>query len=402
MIPRPFYLQRMIQAQGCDFIKIITGIRRSGKSTLLRMFKDHLLASHVPADHIIEISYEKIDSLPLEDSGTLQRYVKERVTGQGPYYLLMVEVQELTAWAKTVNELRASLPLDIYVTGSNSRLFSGEYVTYITGRYIEIKVYPLSFSEFMSFKGYLPQQRDRAFNEYLRIGSFPAAALSNNEEIIESINSGLFDSIFARDIILRGKIRNEGVFLKVAKFVMENIGNPLSANSIARTLKSQGSSVSPDTIDSYLQQMVNAFVLYQCERYDIRGKQRLTTNGKYYVADMGLRNRLIGYRTGNLGRIIENIVFLELKRRGWEVSTGRIDALEIDFIITKTLQKKYIQVSLSALDEKVLSREIAPLLKVDDNYPKYLITMDTMDLSQQGIIHRNLLDFLLPEESETD
>lgn len=183
---------------------------------------------------------------------------------------------------------------------------------------------------------------------------------------------------------------------------MENIGNPLSANSIARTLKSQGSSVSPDTIDSYLQQMVNAFVLYQCERYDIRGKQRLTTNGKYFVADMGLRNRLIGYRTGNLGHIIENIVFLELKRRGWEVSTGRIDALEIDFIITKTLQKKYIQVSLSALDEKVLKREITPLLKVDDNYPKYLITMDTMDLSQQGIIHRNLLDFLLPEESETD
>lgn len=320
MIERPYYLNQLLRAKDTDFIKIITGIRRSGKSTLLEMLKKHLLTQGVPENHVIHISYEQIPWFPLEKAETLYAYIKEHITEPAHrYYLLIDEAQELEEWAKVINGLKATFPLDIYITGSNSRLFSGEYLTYITGRYIEIKVYPLSLSEFMTFRGYDESNVAKAFNEYLTIGSFPAAAVAKDPELTEIINSGLFDSIFARDIIIRGGIRNEGVFLKAAKFIMENIGNPLSVSAISRTLKSQGSSASADTIDNYLTQMVNAYVLYQCERYDIRGKERLRTNGKYYVADLGLRNRLIGYRRGNLGHVIENLVYLELLRRGYTI-----------------------------------------------------------------------------------
>lgn len=396
MINRPYYLNQLIRARHTDFIKIITGIRRSGKSTLLQLYKNYLLSEGVSTDHIIHISYEKITSYPLENVDALYDYLQERIkTPTETYYLLMDEVQELEEWAKVINGLKNTFPLDIYVTGSNSRLFSGEYLTYITGRYIEIKVYPLSFAEFMTFRGYDLTQKEQAFQEYLQIGSFPAVALTKDSSLIDTINSGLFDSIFARDIIIRGNIRNEGVFLKVAKFIMENIGNPLSANSIANTLKSQGSSIRSDTIDNYLTQMVNAFVLYQCERYDIRGKERLRTNGKYYVADLGIRNQLIGFRGGNIGHVIENLVFLELLRRGYTISTGLYNSLEVDFVATKGADIRYYQVSLSVMDEKVLQRETAPFYKINDNYPKYLITMDPIPLTDNGIIHQNLFDFFL-------
>lgn len=396
MINRPYYLNQLIRARHTDFIKIITGIRRSGKSTLLQLYKNYLLSEGVSTDHIIHISYEKITSYPLEKVDALYDYLRERIkTPTETYYLLMDEVQELEEWAKVINGLKNTFPLDIYVTGSNSRLFSGEYLTYITGRYIEIKVYPLSFAEFMTFRGYDLTQKEQAFQEYLQIGSFPAVALTKDSSLIDTINSGLFDSIFARDIIIRGNIRNEGVFLKVAKFIMENIGNPLSANSIANTLKSQGSSIRSDTIDNYLTQMVNAFVLYQCERYDIRGKERLRTNGKYYVADLGIRNQLIGFRGGNIGHVIENLVFLELLRRGYTISTGLYNSLEVDFVATKGADIRYYQVSLSVMDEKVLQRETAPFYKINDNYPKYLITMDPIPLTDNGIIHQNLFDFFL-------
>lgn len=396
MINRPYYLNQLIRARHTDFIKIITGIRRSGKSTLLQLYKNYLLSEGVSTDHIIHISYEKITSYPLEKVDALYDYLQERIkTSTETYYLLMDEVQELEEWAKVINGLKNTFPLDIYVTGSNSRLFSGEYLTYITGRYIEIKVYPLSFAEFMTFRGYDLTQKEQAFQEYLQIGSFPAVALTKDSSLIDTINSGLFDSIFARDIIIRGNIRNEGVFLKVAKFIMENIGNPLSANSIANTLKSQGSSIRSDTIDNYLTQMVNAFVLYQCKRYDIRGKERLRTNGKYYVADLGIRNQLIGFRGGNIGHVIENLVFLELLRRGYTISTGLYNSLEVDFVATKGADIRYYQVSLSVMDEKVLQRETAPFYKINDNYPKYLITMDPIPLTDNGIIHQNLFDFFL-------
>lgn len=400
MLARDFYLNKIIQHKDTEFIKIITGIRRCGKSSLFLLYKDYLLQQGIAAEQIIEINYEKFQFDDLRDAHALHAYMQAKISDPGKkYYLFMDEAQELSAWAKVINSLRVSFPLDIYVTGSNARIFSGEYLTYISGRYVEIKVFPLSFKEFMQFRSLPPEQKETAFNEYLRIGSFPATALTTRDELIESINAGLFDSIFSRDIILRGKLRDEGNFYKVAKFVLDNIGNQLSANAIANTLKSQGHRLSVDAVDNYLSLMCNAFLLYQCERYDIRGKERLRTNGKYYVADIGLRNQLLGYRTGNLGHIIENIVFLELKRLGYDISVGKYNTLEIDFIAVKGPDKKYIQVALSALEETVLQRELAPFYEIKDNYPKILITMDTLDLSRDGFEHLNLFNFLITQKA---
>ena len=392
---RKSYLDKLILYRDNDFIKVITGVRRSGKSSLLALFKEYLLNQDVGEKQIIDINYEKFQFDDLKEGSSLHAYLNERrVVGKRMYFLID-EVQELSEWAKVINSLRVSFDADIYVTGSNSRMFSGEHLTYLSGRYIEIKVLPLSFKEFLDFKGYNEQMAEDYFNEYLRIGSFPAVSLAGQQELVEAILSGLFDSIFTRDIILRGNIRDEGSFYKVAKYVFENIGNSTSANAIKNTMISNGHKITSDTVDNYLQLMCDAHMLYQCERYDIRGKERLKTNGKYYVVDTGLRNKLIGYRQGNLGHVIENIVFLHLLRLGYEVNVGKNMSYEVDFIAVKGMQKLYFQVSLTALDELTYERELNSLLKINDQYPKYLITMDKVDLSKDGIMHLNLFDFLL-------
>jgi predicted AAA+ superfamily ATPase len=398
MKTRDKYLTKLIQYKDNEFVKVITGVRRSGKSSLLQLFKEYLLNQNVTKEKIIEINYEKFIFEELKDGKKLHKYIIDKIVDDSKVYILIDEVQEVEEWAKVVNSLRVSLNSDIYVTGSNSRMFLGEHLTYLSGRYIELKVYPLSFEEFLSFKSYKKLNVEDAFNEYLRIGSFPAVSLTKNVQLIEAITAGLFDSIFSRDIILKGRIKDEGTFFKVAKFVMENIGNNLSANSIKNTLLSNGHKISSDTVDSYLKLMCDAHVLYQCERYDIRGKERLKTNGKYYVVDTGLRNRLIGYRQGNLGHVIENIVFLELLRRGYEVTVGKNLSYEVDFIAVKNAEPIYFQVSLTALEESILSREMQSLSKINDQYPKYLITMDKVDLSKNGIKHLNLFDFLLDKQ----
>ena len=396
MINRDYYLDKLVKAQDNDFIKIITGIRRCGKSTLLMLFKEHLLNSGIKEEQIIEINYEKYSFATLKDEAKLNEFVAAMIKQKpAKYYLLIDEIQELPCWAKVINSMRVSFPLDIYVTGSNSRVFSGEYLTYITGRYIEIKVYPLSLEEFIRFRNSASQTVAANFNDYLRLGSFPATALANGEDLIEAINAGLFESIFNRDILARGQIRDEGNFYKVAKYIFDNIGNSVSINSISNTLKSAGSKISVDAIDNYLKLMCNAFVLYQCERYDIRGRERLRTNGKYYATDLGMRNRLLGYRNDNMGHVLENLVFLELKRRGYEVSVGKIGTLEIDFIAVKGNSKIYLQVAASAIEDSVLKREYAPFYLVKDNNPKILLTMDETDLSYDGFKHLNLLNFLL-------
>lgn len=399
MKQRKDYLEKIIQTKDNDFVKVITGVRRSGKSFLLKMYADYLKKQKISEDHIIEINYEKFEYQNLTKGEELHKYLSEKIIDDNKYYLLMDEVQEIEEWAKVINSINVSYNVDLYVTGSNSRIFSGEYLTYLSGRYIEIKVYPLSFSEFIDFRGYDKEKPSEIyFNEYLRKGSFPAVALTENEDLMDSITSGLFDSIFSRDILLRGNIHNERNFYKVAKFVFDNIGNNLSASSIANTLRSEGHKISVDAIDNYLKQMCNAYILYQCERYDIRGKERLRTNGKYYVVDLGLRNKMIGYRTGNLGHVIENLVYIELLRRGYNLSVGKNKDMEIDFIALKGDKKLYMQVSMSVLDESVEKREFAPFYSIKDNYPKYLVTMDRIDMSKDGIIHLNLYDFLMGKE----
>jgi len=395
MIKRDEYVNQLISFKDNDLVKVITGVRRSGKSSLLQLFKEYLLGQNIRENQIVEINYEKYIFDEFKDNNSLHNYIKTKVIDDSRMYFLIDEVQEIEEWAKVINSLRVSFNVDIYVTGSNSRMFAGEHLTYLSGRYIELKVFPISFKEFLEFRGYDTHEVEKHFNEYLRIGSFPAVSLAKQEELIEAILSGLFDSIFTRDIVLKGKIRDEGAFYKVAKFVFENIGNNTSANAIKNTMISHGHKITSDTVDNYLQLMCDAHMLYQCERYNIRGKERLKTKGKYYVVDTGLRNKLIGYRQGNIGQVIENIVYLQLLRLGYEVTVGKNMSYEVDFIAVKGVKKLYFQVSLSALEESTYEREMNALLKINDQYPKYLITMDKLDLLKDGIVHLNLFDVLL-------
>lgn len=395
MINRKRYMDQLIQYRDNDFVKVITGVRRSGKSSLLSLYKTYLLEQGVEENQIVEINFEKFMYDDLKNSHNLHKFIEAKVVKNKRMTFLIDEVQEIESWGKVINSLRASFDADIYVTGSNSRMFSGEHLTYLSGRYIEIKIFPLSFKEFLEFKSYKEEFAENFFDEYLRIGSFPAVGLAKQEEVVEAILSGLFDSVFTRDIIMRGNIKDEGAFYKVAKFVFENIGNNLSANGIKNTMLSHGHKITSDTVDNYLQLMCDAHMLYQCERYDIRGKERLKTNGKYYVVDTGLRNKLLGYKQGNLGHIVENLVYIQLRRMGYEVTVGKNMSYEIDFIAIKGTARLYFQVSLTALDDATYDREINSLIKINDQFPKYLITMDKVDLSKEGIVHLNLMDFLL-------
>jgi predicted AAA+ superfamily ATPase len=399
---RDWYVDKLSTLRDPELVKVITGVRRCGKSKLLELFALRLSKEGVPANHILTINFEKREYAPLlEGSGAFEDYVETRLPQDVHCYLFVDEVQELRDWAKAINSIRASFAADIYVTGSNSQIFSGEHLTYLSGRYVEVRMLPLSFKEFLNFKGYPTGERtERHFDEYLRVGSFPALALTDNQEIIDAITAGLNDSILSRDIVLRGKIRNEANFYKVAKFVCDNIGSQTSAHNIANTLKSQGHRISTDSVDAYLKLMCDAHLLYQCERYDIRGRERLRTNGKYYVVDTGLRNRLLGYRTSDLGHEAENIVYLQLLRLGYEVSTGIVSGVsggEADFVATRGTERVYFQVSQSVVDPAVLKRELKPLLSIKDNYRKYLVTLDDLDYSTEGIQHLNLMDFLLQE-----
>ena len=396
MIERSQYLDRLVQAIDTDFVKLLTGVRRSGKSTLLKMFRQRLMNNGVDASAVIEISFEKYEDEQYKTQGTLHNLVKKTCQNVEKTYLLIDEVQEMPEWAKVINSLHASYNVDIYLTGSNARMFSGEYLTYLTGRYIEIKVYPLSFGEYLDFKG-IPRQDFKVtdFDAYINNGSFPAAALNQNPELQQTINQGMFDSIFTRDIIMHGQIRDPGNFFKVAKFVFENIGSSISANNIANVLKSAGSTVKSDTVDNYLKLMCDAYLLYHCDRFDIRGKARLRTNGKYYCVDTGIRNQMIGFDLSNRGHILENIVYLELIRRGYSVMTGKNGTSEIDFMVQKGKYRSYIQVSWTIMDEQTRQREQRAFDGLPDAYTRYIISMDEYDLSEHGIRHLNLFDFLL-------
>ncbi|MDD2458239.1 MAG: ATP-binding protein [Eubacteriales bacterium] len=396
MIQRQRYLESLIRALNTDFVKILSGVRRSGKSTLLQLFKQWLLESGRSPDQIIEISFEKFEDDVYKDGKVLHALVRERADKERKLYLLIDEVQEMPSWAKIINSLHVSFDIDIYLTGSNARMFSGEYLTYLAGRYLEIKIYPLSFAEYLDFKGLSHTDHLAvSFETYLRNGAFPATALSVDEQLIQTINQGLFDSIFTRDIILRGQIREPGSFMKVAKFLFENIGSQVSANNIANSLKAAGSSIKADTVDHYLTLMCDAFMLYPCDRYDLRGRARLKTNGKYYVVDTGIQNQLIGFDHSNKGQVLENIVFLELLRRGYQVFTGKNGAAEIDFMVQKGNQKFYIQVAWSIMDEQTRTREFSAFSGIQDVFPRYVMTLDMFDFSEQGIVHLNVFEFLL-------
>lgn len=400
MIRRMLYMDKLEELRAPDLVKAIVGVRRCGKSTLMKQLRNDLVESGVSPASIIYIDFELPSNGELADPQAFIAYVTERASREEHTYLFVDEVQELDHWESTINGLRAELGLDIYVTGSNARMFAGEDMTYLSGRYVSLHVLPLSLAELCQFAGIDVSERrasEEAYDLLVREGGFPAVALAPTDALKHAILDGIYDSVFTRDILLRGKIRNEAAFARVASFVLDNIGNQTSASAISKALKSGGHAVSAETVDSYLSLMQKAHLIYRCDRYDIRGKERLRTNGKYYVVDPGLRNRVIGLRASNHGHLTENMVFLELVRRGYDVSVGTLPNSEIDFVAQDGGTLFYIQVSETVLDPATLKRELAPFAKLSDGYPRVLITKDRVDYGQDGVRHMNVYDFLLGE-----
>ena len=398
MILRPQYIKALQVYRDMPLVKILAGIRRCGKSTLLEMLRDDLQMSGVPAEQIISMRYTSEDF----DSGMTDKEmyhgIKVQMTGSGRYYLLLDEVQEIEGWEKAVNSLLENADTDIYVTGSNSKLMSSEISTYLTGRYVSIPVYTLSFAEYLEFKKSDTRSVKELLNEYLRLGGFPIVALGSfDERSAYQIVEGIYHSVITGDITKRHNITNFDLFTRVVKYIMENVGKTFSANAIVKFLKSEGRSLSVEAVYNYLNWLEKAFVIYRCQRYDLQGKLVLKTQEKFYLADSSLKYCIMGFNPKSIAAMLENIVYFELRRRGYEVYIGKNDTKEIDFVAVRRGDRIYVQVCRQLPEES--DREIANLLAVKDHYPKYVVTLDEMaagNINGVKIVH--LADFLLSGE----
>ncbi len=395
MIIRPYYMNRLKTYRDVPLVKILAGIRRCGKSTILDMLRDDLLKTGIAADHIISMRYTSEDFDDGMTDKDMYNGIKERMTGEGRYYLLLDEVQEIAGWEKAVNSLLENADTDIYVTGSNSKLMSGEISTYLTGRYISIPVYTLSFAEYLEFKKSASRPPRELLNEYLRMGGFPIVALGNfDERSAYQIVEGIYNSVITNDITKRHNIMNFDLFNRVVKYIVENVGKTFSANAIAKFLKSEGRSLSVEAVYNYLNWLEKAFVIYRCQRYDLQGKSVLKTQEKFYLADPSLKYCIMGFNPKSVAAMLENIVYFELRRRGYEVCIGKNEAKEIDFVAMRRDERIYVQVCRRLPEES--DREVANLLEIKDHYPKYVVTLDELaagNINGVKIVH--LADFLL-------
>ena len=398
MIVRPYYLDILKTYRDVPLVKILAGIRRCGKSTILDMLKDDLLGSGIAADHVIHLRYTSEELDEGMTAKQMYRDIKEKMTDSERYYLLLDEVQEVDGWEKAVNSLLEDSNTDIYVTGSNSKLMSGEISTYLTGRYVSIPVYTLSFKEYLDFKADSTLSRRELLEEYIRFGGFPIIALSEyDEQSAYQIVNGIYHTVVSRDIVKRHRINKQDLFDRVVKYIIENMGKTFSANSISTFLKSEHRKVSVESIYNYLRWLEQAFIIYPCERYDLQGKSILKTQEKYYLADVSLKYALLGYNRKMLDGAMENIVYLELKRRGYDVYIGKNDTKEIDFVATRRDERIYVQVCVRI--PEVSDREVGNLMEIRDHYPKYVVTLNEMDTGiEDGIRIVHLADFLLAEQ----
>lgn len=395
MIVRPYYLDILKTYRDTPLVKILAGIRRCGKSTILDMLKDDLISSGISADHIIQLRYT---SEELDDDMTakqMYRDIKDKMTDNLRYYLLLDEVQEINGWERAVNTLLEDFNTDIYVTGSNSKLMSSEISTYLTGRYISIPVFTLSFSEYLEFKkgnGLTPKE---LLNEYIHMGGFPIVALGNfDERSSYQIVEGIYNSVITRDITKRHNITNFDLFNRVVKYVIENVGKTFSANAIVKFMKGEGRTLSVETVYNYLEWLEKAFVIYRCQRYDMQGKTVLKTQEKFYLADASLKYCMLGFNPKSIAAMLENIVYFELRRKGYDVYIGKNAAKEIDFVAVRRNERLYVQVCRNFPEES--EREVANLLEIKDHYPKYVVTLDELaggNINGVKIVH--LVDFLL-------
>lgn len=396
MIKREEYLKELRAFREKRVIKVVSGIRRCGKSTLFDLFKEELLADGVEKEQIISFNFETADNYDIDDFKKLYKAVENRLCPNKMNYVFLDEVQQVREFQRACDSLYILKNVDLYITGSNAMLLSGELATLLSGRYIEIKMLPLSFKEYISVKG--ESDLSRKYRDYLTKSSFPYTLELSRSKDIHSYLDGIYSSIVLKDIVARKKIADAAMLENVIRFMFDNIGNPCSTTKIANTLKSSGHNISVHTVENYLKALCESFVLYKADRYDIKGRQYLRSGAKYYVADIGLRYYLLGQKPADLGHILENVIYLELLRRGYEVFVGKSDKSEIDFIAINEEDTEYYQVALTVRDEKTLLRELAPLESVNDHNGKYLLTLDDdPPCSHNGIKQVNALDWLLKE-----
>lgn len=391
MIKRDYYLNKLRKYRNTNEIKVICGIRRCGKTVLLKQLIDELIRDNIPPENIIYVSFESSKYRRIENDIQLDEIILEKIKDlKGKIYLLFDEIQQVSNWEKAINSYRVDFDVDIYITGSNSNLLSGELVTLLSGRYITIDIYPFSFKELFEF--YKDIDEKELFNQYLSYGGFPGLLNYDNDGKINLLHD-LYSTIILNDILYRSNIKDIDLLKRLMDFMISNIGKTFSATSISKFIKKERKTT-PATIINFLEYVTNAFILYQVKREDIKLKKKLLISEKYYVIDPGFYYLFNDESQRDWGQLLENIVFIELIRRGYSVNIGKINDLEIDFICYKTNKKKYIQVSESVTDSKTREREFKPLTKINDNYPKYLITNDRENYSENGIIHLNILDFL--------
>lgn len=394
MVKRELYLNQIVPLIDNELIKVITGIRRCGKSYMLGLIIDELLGRGISRDNIFLINFEMAKYRNVRNSRELDLLIESLVKDvEGKVYLFFDEIQNVDGWELSINACRVDWDSDIYVTGSNSKLLSGEFASHLTGRYFEIKMYPFSYKEFLDYKGV--NSSDAYFKEYLEYGGFPQIFNLSPEDKLKNLND-LFNSIIYNDILSRFNVRNVGLFERLVIFLMDNMGKVFSANSICDYLKDEVRiEVAPNTIYNYINYLSYSRLINKVQREDVEGKEIIKLFEKYYVTDHGFNQVFNGRNVTNISRTIENIVYVELLRRGFAVTIGKVGDYEVDFVAKKNKQRIYVQVSYLLSSEKTVKREFGSLLKIRDNYPKYVISMDQFDFSREGIIHLNLIDFLL-------
>ena len=399
LIERKNYLNELIRWKDKDLIKVVTGIRRCGKSTLFELFINYLIENGVTKEQIIHINLEDA-SYDFKDYKELYKYISDKLSSKKQYYIFIDEVQSVKDFQRAVDSLYIKKNVDVYITGSNAYLLSGELATLLSGRYIEIKMLPLSFKEYIS--AFDDNNYSKLFLDYMRNGSMPGSIniLKSNPNDIDKYLDGIFSTIVYKDIMARNNITDKLLLESILKFIFDSIGSPISTKKISDTLTSKGTLTSNHTVENYISAFLESFLIYKTERFDVKGKSLLARDYKYYTVDLGLRSYLLGKKAdSDMGHILENIVYLELLRRGYRVYTGKVDDLEIDFVAENRDGLKYYQVALTVRDEKVLERELRSLRKTGDYYPRVLLTLD-MDLETDydGITKMNVIDWLLKEE----
>lgn len=397
MILRPDYIRIISEYIDVPLVKILAGVRRCGKSTVLEMIEEELIKRGIKNESIVKRSYNRI---AYEDWTSKEMFydLTKAVEGKGRCYLFLDEIQEINGWEKAINDIFENYDVDIYVTGSNSKLMSGEISTYLTGRYVSIHIYTLSFKEYINFKGKSEADRKELFDEYVKYGGFPIIGISHFDlKSAYQVVDGIYASVITRDITKRHKVRSEELFERVVKYIIENMGKPFSANSISKFLKSENRSVSVESVYNYLKWLTEAFIIYPCNRYDLQGKAVLKTQEKYYLSDISIKYAKMGFDVKMISAVLENIVYLEMKRRGYEVYVGKINSKEIDFVGISRGERIYIQVCDKLPDNS--TREVDNLLLIKDHYRKYVVCRDNLAIgNKDGVEIINIADFLLKEQ----